>query len=100
MQSIAMGLGLPMGLEVETDSSAARAIAMREGVGKVKHLQTIYLWLHDLHAREELEVTKIAGTRNAADLLTKHLEEEKVLCLLYTSPSPRDRTRSRMPSSA
>ena len=31
------------------------------------------------------------------------LEEERKLlgtCLLYTSPSPRDRTRSRMPSSA
>ena len=26
--------------------------------------------------------------------------EEKYPCLLYTSPSPRDRTRSRMPSSA
>ena len=25
---------------------------------------------------------------------------EFVICLLYTSPSPRDRTRSRMPSSA
>ena len=25
---------------------------------------------------------------------------ELMLCLLYTSPSPRDRTRSRMPSSA
>ena len=25
---------------------------------------------------------------------------EYILCLLYTSPSPRDRTRSRMPSSA
>ena len=25
---------------------------------------------------------------------------KKVTCLLYTSPSPRDRTRSRMPSSA
>ena len=25
---------------------------------------------------------------------------EKEICLLYTSPSPRDRTRSRMPSSA
>ena len=24
----------------------------------------------------------------------------KISCLLYTSPSPRDRTRSRMPSSA
>ena len=27
-------------------------------------------------------------------------EELKKACLLYTSPSPRDRTRSRMPSSA
>ena len=26
--------------------------------------------------------------------------DDMVICLLYTSPSPRDRTRSRMPSSA
>ena len=26
--------------------------------------------------------------------------DEVISCLLYTSPSPRDRTRSRMPSSA
>ena len=26
--------------------------------------------------------------------------KEMIVCLLYTSPSPRDRTRSRMPSSA
>ena len=29
-----------------------------------------------------------------------HFTEEVCDCLLYTSPSPRDRTRSRMPSSA
>ena len=28
------------------------------------------------------------------------IKVRKVTCLLYTSPSPRDRTRSRMPSSA
>ena len=28
------------------------------------------------------------------------IEEYLIPCLLYTSPSPRDRTRSRMPSSA
>ena len=28
------------------------------------------------------------------------VERFSILCLLYTSPSPRDRTRSRMPSSA
>ena len=45
-----------------------------------------------------------AGSRMLRDLL--HGEgiaigrELVVTCLLYTSPSPRDRTRSRMPSSA
>ena len=35
------------------------------------------------------------------DFLDSHLEyEEWVICLLYTSPSPRDATLSRMPSSA
>ena len=29
-----------------------------------------------------------------------NLETNSITCLLYTSPSPRDRTRSRMPSSA
>ena len=28
------------------------------------------------------------------------LVDDRIACLLYTSPSPRDRTRSRMPSSA
>src|SRR5665811_1278388 len=38
--------------------------------------------------------------RHLADLTPNHLVTLKVDCLLYTSPSPRDRTRSRMPSSA
>ena len=30
----------------------------------------------------------------------RHLPEDYINCLLYTSPSPRDRQKSRMPSSA
>ena len=30
----------------------------------------------------------------------KKIQKVSLICLLYTSPSPRDRTRSRMPSSA
>ena len=33
-------------------------------------------------------------------LLITHSHPDHCDCLLYTSPSPRDRTRSRMPSSA
>ena len=32
--------------------------------------------------------------------LNKYVPPDINICLLYTSPSPRDRTRSRMPSSA
>ena len=35
-----------------------------------------------------------------ADFIQESVPERLDLCLLYTSPSPRDRTRSRMPSSA
>ena len=40
--------------------------------------------------------------REAHDFDLDMLSQEQLnsLCLLYTSPSPRDRTRSRMPSSA
>ena len=35
-----------------------------------------------------------------ADRILSFLSRMTSTCLLYTSPSPRDRTRSRMPSSA
>ena len=36
----------------------------------------------------------------AAQLAAQQVAARLAVCLLYTSPSPRDRTRSRMPSSA
>ena len=41
-----------------------------------------------------------SGTKNVAYLQAKKDGCDYFACLLYTSPSPRDRTRSRMPSSA
>ena len=43
--------------------------------------------------------TKISD-RNALATILGNIKQESNFCLLYTSPSPRDRTRSRMPSSA
>ena len=44
------------------------------------------------------KLTDIAGTLNC--LVISNNFTANTYCLLYTSPSPRDRTRSRMPSSA
>ena len=40
------------------------------------------------------------GTEDGADDVVAALDDDSGDCLLYTSPSPRDRTRYRMPSSA
>ena len=50
-------------------------------------------------------LTELGGTYGQGYYFAKPLAEDAVdlellACLLYTSPSPRDRTRSRMPSSA
>ena len=38
--------------------------------------------------------------KNTVIIMTSNLAGKSILCLLYTSPSPRDKRQSRMPSSA
>ena len=40
------------------------------------------------------------GSNNLATLRWFHERRDNAVCLLYTSPSPRDKRQSRMPSSA
>ena len=49
---------------------------------------------------EGYEVEAAARGDEAEVRLRERVPDLLILCLLYTSPSPRDRTRSRMPSSA
>ena len=60
--------------------------------------------LHDAGVSMVLyPLTAFRAMSKAAEKIYKELsssESQENICLLYTSPSPRDRTRSRMPSSA
>ena len=53
---------------------------------------------HDMKPTEEVSVRDVFGIDT--DMVVKGFPQRTSRCLLYTSPSPRDRTRSRMPSSA
>ena len=61
--------GLP--LVVQTDSNAAKGIANRKGVGRVKHLDLRDLWVQDLTSKGLLQVEKVPTSSNWADLGTK-----------------------------
>ena len=48
----------------------------------------------------DLKLVKVIDTHIHADHVTGASKLKDITCLLYTSPSPRDATLSRMPSSA
>ena len=53
------------------DSSAAKAMVQRDGVGKVKHLDTRALWIQAERRDHGLTTRKVPGEKNLADLGTK-----------------------------
>ena len=72
---------------LKTDSSAAKGIACRRGVGRVKHLETRTLWVQDHVTKDDVRVTKVSGESNIADLLTKYLGPSKLRILLSLTPT-------------
>lgn len=62
---------LELKLEVLSDSSAARGFSHREGLGKMRHIQTRYLWVQERVHAGHLKVLPVKGTQNPADVLTK-----------------------------
>ena len=72
-QSMLVDLRMRGSITLYTDSSAARGIIHRAGLGKLRHLETGYLWLQAAMKANKLQVRKVLGIENPADVLTTHL---------------------------
>ena len=72
----ARDLGLNLECELYCDSSAALGITQRAGIGKVRHLRTQGLWVQEVRISGRIAYKKVLGTKNPADLLTKHMSAE------------------------
>ena len=69
-----------------SDSSAGRGMAMRSGVGKVKHIQTRFLWLQESIRTKTLKVDCIDTIMNTSDLGTKYLDKARRAVLMAMLP--------------
>ena len=56
--------GIQLKLQVLSDSSAARGLVARRGLGKARHIQTRYLWLQERVAEKDLQVISVPTSAN------------------------------------
>ena len=78
LRSMLGDFGVGVAIRVNTDASAAKGMANRKGLGKVRHMEFNQLWIQDRVAKGDIEICKVNGKEHIADILTKHVIAEDI----------------------
>ena len=84
-----------------SDSSAGLGFGARRGLGKMRHIETRYLWLQDIIAQKALGPRKIDTEKKPSDVLTKAQTKAKLVSALEfigQRPVTSDKGQRRRPS--
>jgi len=71
LQTILSELGYEVRLNLHTDSSTAKRVAQRRGLGAMKHMDVKYLFMQDVVAKKKAYVCKVHTDVNPSDIGTK-----------------------------
>jgi hypothetical protein len=82
IQSLAKDMGYDLKVRIWVDSTTAKAIAARIGLGKVRHMEVKYLWAQQAMKNKRFEVRKVPGEKNYADIGTKPKSAKEMMELL------------------
>ena len=78
MRSLLADLGIDMGIRLRTGSSAAKGIASRLGLGKVRHVEVARLRVQEKARSGEIRLEKVDRKKHIADSLTKHVNGDQL----------------------
>ena len=70
-------------MRVWADSTATIGICGRSGLGKLRHIDTRALWIQQRVKDSPIELRKIKGDVNPADLFKKHLPSGQSIIHLF-----------------
>ena len=75
-QSLLKDMEVDVKIRILEDSSAAKGIAERTGLGKVRHIEVNQLWIQEKVREGRIQLVKVDGVENLADALTKYVESD------------------------
>lgn len=78
LQSLMKDLSGDAKIHLGMDASAALGMINRQGLGKARHVETQWLWIQQAAREGRIQVTKIPGAENPADLMTKPLGSDAI----------------------
>ena len=84
IQSLCRDMGWSLKIVVHSDATAAIGIARRKGLGRIRHLDVTDLWIQDKIRSRQMELRKVEGTKNCADVLTKYVDRPSMEAALKT----------------
>ena len=61
LQALAQDMGYEMKVRIWVDSTTAKAIATRLGLGRVRHMEVMYVWAQQALKRKRFEILKVKG---------------------------------------
>ena len=76
MKSIIQDLGFKVRVRIHSDACAAIGMARRRGLGRVRHLDVEDLWVQNKVREGHVDLLKMAGSENPADILTKYVSAD------------------------
>ena len=76
IQSLLKDAGWKIDVHLHSDATAAIGIARRKGLGKIRHLDCTDLWIQDKIRSKKMKLSKVLGTDNMADVLTKYVDKK------------------------
>ena len=77
--SILKDWGWKLNVQVLMDATAGIALGSRRGLGKLKHIDTAYMWVQQVYNEGKLKLAKRDTKEMLADFLTKAVDEATML---------------------
>lgn len=78
LKSLMRDMGIRLGIRDKTDASAAKGIANRTGLGKVRHVEVKPLWLQYHVSNGKMHRQRVKTGENRAYAMTKYLNREGI----------------------